>query len=123
LPPLAPAWDTRKYPLTVTSVWAAASVLRALAVEPAVALSDSCAAKDPALTVALWTLAAPPPAATTWVQAEKSPDSNPSLNKTVSALAAPAPSSATPSTGRAAKIAASGRRRGRSDPSLNERSR
>jgi hypothetical protein len=72
-----------------------AKVLRAYAFDPEVELSESLAANDPVRTIALWTAAGPSPAVCTWLHAEKSPDSNPSL-KTVSAIAAPTPAAPTP---------------------------
>ncbi len=44
------------------------------------AVSESCAASAPVLTIAPCTVAVPSTAVCTWVQAEKSPDSKPSLN-------------------------------------------
>ncbi len=90
--PVRPCATTRKSPLALRSCCAEASVFRAYAFDPAVELSESCAANEPALTVVLCTVAVPSTFVCTWLQAEKSPDSNPSLN-TVSALADEAPTS------------------------------
>ena len=62
-------------------------VFRTYALEPAFELSANRAASAPVRTVAFCTAAVPPPLVCTWLQAEKSPDSNPSL-KTVFVAAA-----------------------------------
>lgn len=76
--PLAPACRSSKSPVAVRSC-TAEKVLRTYDFEPEFALSVSCAAYVPVRTIALCTLAVPSPAAVTLLQAEKSPDSKPSL--------------------------------------------
>ena len=93
MPPDAPSLTTWKSPDAVRSCCAALNVLRTNAREPAVALSDSCAAIVPVRTIVLWMTAVPSPPVVGVFHAPKVPDSNPSLN-TVAALAgAAAPSS------------------------------
>ena len=94
LPPEAPSFTTWKSPEAVRSCWAAPNVLRTKALEPAVALSESCAASAPVRTIVLWMAAVPSPAVVGVLHAPKSPDSKPSP-KTVAALALPAQSSST----------------------------
>src|SRR6476646_5786477 len=55
------------------------NVVRTYAFDPLFALSLSLAAKEPVLTIALCTAAVPSPAVVAPVQAEKFPDSKPSL--------------------------------------------
>jgi hypothetical protein len=77
-PLLVPACRSWKSPVAVRSC-TAEKVFRAYDFEPVFALSASCAAYAPVLTIVLCTVAVPSPAVVTLLHAEKLPDSKPSL--------------------------------------------